>query len=165
MDDSIVYFPYRVLKYASLFFFLFGLFFTFILGKQTAPIFNLQGLIFVGVVIVCFVIAIYFYVASNYHIIFYNDGLRVFDLKHRNGIYLSWGELRYAYYVRNYRNFIGLVLSPNKLDIKRAKKFFNLDITLLLIRNSCVIIPMPLAHPEKIEELIDSKVENVNKDG
>ena len=165
MDDSIVYFPYRVLAYASFFFFSFGVFFTFVLGKQTASLFDLKVLIFLAVVIVCFVIAVCFYVASNYHIIFYNDGLRVFDLKHRNGIYLSWRELKYAYYVRNYRNFLGLVISPNKLDIKKAKRIFDWDITLLLIRKSCVIIPMPFTHPEKIEEFIDSKVENINKTG
>lgn len=163
MDAAIVYYPYRIHIYFSPFMMFGGIFMTVILGYHL-PVFDFGTILLFAMSLLCFSLAIYLFITSKHHIIFDIDGLKVFDTKHRNGMYFKWEELKYAYYVKDFKNHFILVISYNELKLKNIKRMNYKNLTGKLVVNSCIIVPfVPNSPPKKLTELIEHKVKNVDK--
>lgn len=62
------------------------------------------------------------YDSSNLAVAFEQKGLRILGGSYKDYRYILWEEVPYAYYVRNYRGNLFLVLSPKALSPDEAKK-------------------------------------------
>ena len=121
MNDNFIYRPYRsslcilpfTVAIAVANFFLAGI--TLPQGDFTLFIFLLIGfLVLYAAKIV--------YDTMRMVILFDVDGLQVIGTQPKNDSYFSWKDISFTYCVRNYRGFYFLVLSPETLTSKEAKR-------------------------------------------
>jgi len=104
------------------------------------------------------------YDSSNVSILFERDGLRIVGGKHSNYRYIPWEKVSYAYYIRNYKGHLFLVLSLKELSSKEAKRFVNKGAnTSKIYFDSVVVIYIDfLQNVEPIKEFISNHVVHIN---
>lgn len=122
------------------------------------------GVFWVAIGIVCTYLTKVLYDSSNISVVFEQEGLRIVGGSYNDYRYLLWEEVSNAYYVRNFRGFLFLVLSPKVLDSKAAKKLINrgANLSKICIDDVVVIHIDDLQNVSQIKELIDSHVVQVD---
>ena len=110
-----------LLIFALLCFFLSGFF--IILDIRVGLIFLFFGLFFL-------IFSKFFYDISNIIIILESKGLRIIDRKFKDYKYYFWDRHSHAYYIRNYKNFLYLILSSERLSHEEAKFYVKRSETL-----------------------------------
>lgn len=122
------------------------------------------GVFWVAIGIVCTYLTKALYDSSNISVVFEQEGLRIVGGSYNDYRYLLWEEVSNAYYVRNFRGFLFLVLSPKALDSKAAKKLINrgANLSKICIDDVVVIHIDDLQNVSQIKELIDSHVVQVD---
>lgn len=74
----------------------------------------------VAIGIVCTYLTKVFYDSSNIIVVFEQEGLRIVGGRYNDYRYLLWEEVSNAYYVRTFRGFLFVVLSPKALSPKEV---------------------------------------------
>lgn len=116
------YRPYREYRVLSMFFIMFAILFVVFAGVIIFA--NVwAGLIFLFSGVFFLLVAKWLYDISGIVIILEQQGLHIVDRKHKDGQYYSWETLSCAYYIRNFKNFLFLILSPKKLSCEEASFF------------------------------------------
>lgn len=111
-----------------------------------------------GMGIISIVLTKVLYDCSNIMVLFEEEGLRVTGGKYNNYWYALWKEFPYAYYARNYKGFLFLVLSPKALSQKEAKRFANRGSNSMRICVDYVaVIPMDNQQIQKVKNFLESK--------
>lgn len=107
-----------------------------------------------------FLLAKTLYDSSNIIIIFENEGLRIAGGKHNNYHYTLWEDINYAYYARNFKGHLFLILSPESLSQKQVKHFMNrgANTSRICVDSVMVIHIDELQDITKLRELINNKV-------
>ena len=118
----------------------------------------------VAIGIVCTYLTKVLYDSSNIAVVFEQEGLRIVGDSYKDYRYLLWEEVSNAYYVRNFRGFLFLVLSPKVLDPKEAKKLTNrgANLSKVCIDDVVVIHIDDLQNVSEIKELIDNHVVQID---
>ena len=88
------------------------------------------GLIFLFSGLFFLIFSKLFYDISNIIIIVESQGLRIIDRKCKDCKNYFWGSLSYAYYIRNYKNFLYLILSSKRLTYEDANFYVKRSETL-----------------------------------
>ncbi len=122
------------------------------------------GVFCVAIGIVCTYLTKVLYDSSNMAVVFEQKGLRIVGGSYNDYRYLLWEEVSNAYYVRNFRGFLFLVISPKVLGPQEAKKLANrgANLSKICIDDVIVIHIDYLQNVSQIKELIDSHVLQVD---
>ena len=114
------YRPYREYRVLSMFFIMFAILFVVFAGVIIFA--NVwAGLIFLFSGVFFLLVAKWLYDISGIVIILEQQGLHIVDRKHKDGQYYSWETLSCAYYIKNFKNVLFLILSPEKLSREEAR--------------------------------------------
>ena len=114
------YRPYREYRVLSAFFLTLAILFVVFTGVIIfANVWVGLILLFAGVLFL--LVAKWLYDISGIAIILDMEGLYVIDRKHKNGQHCSWETLSCAYYIKNFKNVLFLILSPEKLSREEAR--------------------------------------------
>ena len=113
--------------------------------------------------IVCTYLAKVLYDSSRIAVVFEQEGLRIIGSSYNDYRHLLWKEVSNAYYVRSFRGFLFLILSPKVLDHKEAKKLTKrgANSSKICIDDVIVIHIDDLQNVSQIKELIDNHVTQV----
>lgn len=116
------YRPYQAYRIISWLFFILAIAFIFFAG---VVIFSniCAGLIILFSGVFFLLVAKWLYDTSNIVIILDMQGLHMIERKCKDSQYYSWETLSCAYYIRNFKNFLFVVLSSEKLSREEARFF------------------------------------------
>jgi len=103
------------------------------------------------------------YGSSKKVVIFDQNGMWILGSSHDQR-YIPWSELTYGCYTRNFKNSEFLVLSPNFLSLKEAKRFANkgANFSRLLIDDVVVIYLDFLQDVTQIKCFVESHIERID---
>lgn len=162
MNNTYSYRPYRshtcflrfVIPVAMLAFFAAGYCFQYV---GVCVFFTVIGL-------VCTYLTKMLYDSSNMAVVFEKEGLRTIGSSYKDYRHFLWEEVLNAYYVRNFRGFLFLVISPKALKPKEAKFFANkgANLSKICIDDVAVIYIDDLQNVSQIKEIIDTHVAHVD---
>lgn len=124
MNDIITYRPYGSHARSLPFTVPVGML-AFMAAGYCLPFWGFESFILVAIGIACTWLTKVLYDSANTVVFFEKEGIRIAGGRYNNYRYIAWGELQYAYYVRNLKGHLFLVLSPRKLNQKEAKAFAN----------------------------------------
>ena len=127
---------------------------------------NIESTVFFLVFgILCFWLTKKLYDTSNMIVSFEWEGVRITGGKFDNYCYASWEEMEYAYYARNFKGHLFLVLSPKALSEKQVKQFVNRAVNSYKLCVDFVIVIHidAMQDVSQIKERISSKVSNIQK--
>lgn len=163
MNNTIIYRPYRSHVWFIFFTVPIGIFAFVAAGYcLQAPGANVIFFVVMGALSVWLTKALY---DSSKTIIFFEpDGLWVSGVGCDNCRHILWEELSNAYYVRNFRGFLFVVLSTKALSPQEAKKLANrgANLSKICIDDVVVIHIDDLQNVSQIKELIDNHVLHVD---
>ena len=113
---------------------------------------------------VCIWLTKVLYDSSRRAVIFEQNGLRIIGGSYFDYRYIPWEGLTYGCYTRNYKGHLFLLLSPNVLNPKEAKRFANqgANSSRLFIDYVVVIYLDILQDVAQIKKLIDSQLVQVD---
>ena len=122
MVDVIVYRPFKLYIWLLLFTIPLGVIAFFASGfcVQYGSICTIV-LFIIG--IVCVWLTKVLYTSSNIVVLLEREGLRIMGSRYKDYRYVSWEEVLYAYYARNFKGHLFLLLSPRPLVSKEIKRF------------------------------------------
>lgn len=124
MNNIIIYRPSKSQNWAIILAFFIAVFWFCVAGLYlTISVFITCILLVAGVMSIW--LSAFLYNVGNICIFFENDGLRIAGGSYKNYSYIPWGNFKYAYYTKNFRNFSFLVLSPKELSLKEARNYAN----------------------------------------
>lgn len=131
----------------------------FVIIGHRLPNFDFGSCFFLVNAVLSFWAAKRVYDASNIAVFFEPDGLRITGGSHKNYRYFPWNQFAYAYYTRNFKGHLFLVLSPRVLSKKQVKQYVNhSSIASKLCIDSVIVICFDfLQDLSQIEALVDSK--------
>ncbi len=157
MNDAIVYHPYKAQTWPLVFTLPVGIL-AFVGAGYCLPFSGVSVLCLTGIGIVCIWLSKVLYDSSKKAVIFEQNGLRIIGGSYFDYRYIPWGELKYGYYTRNYKGHLFVVLSPNVLNSKEAKRFANqgANSSRIFIDYVVVIYLDALQDVAQIKNLIDS---------
>lgn len=163
MNETIIYCPYKSQTWALIFTIPIGLL-AFVGAGYCLSLSGISAISFVGIGIICIWLTKMIYDSSNKAVFFEQKGLRIVGGNYKDYRYILWEELTYAYFARDFKGHLFLVLSPNALNSKEAKRFANRGANLSQICvDSVVVIYMDVVqNVSQLKELIDNYVENVD---
>lgn len=120
MNDQIVYYPYRTYKWFVLIMSFSGVIH---LVAAVLCICDTWALSYLFAIIGGFslYLAVVLYNTSTIRVVFNSHGLIIKEKKRATERECFWEDFSYAYYIRNYKGHLFLVLSYKKLDNKKAK--------------------------------------------
>lgn len=104
---------------------------------------------------------------SNIIVFFEPECLRIVGGKRDSYCCIPWGKITHAYYMRNYKGVLHLILSPETLDKKQVKKRIKKLTISAKLHIDAVVIPVSAltdADTKKISEIntfIEQKIENI----
>jgi len=154
MNDTIVYRPHKT-EIWELFLVLPMEIFAFVVAGCFLPVSIIGFLCSIGVGITCIWLTKEIYDSIKKAIIFEQNGLRIIGSSFLDYHYVPWEKLTYRYYIRNYRGHLFLLLSPNVLNFKEAKRFANKGVFSSRIFIDCVVvIHLGIQDKTQIKELI-----------
>ena len=162
MNDMIAYRPYQVHRWLGLFMALYvPIFFAIAVWCFVEADWGL-GLSFAAMSVMFAVGMVISYNTSKIEVVFDRQGVKTFGKKDRNPLCVGWESLPYAYY-SYYRGHSFLLLSPNSLDKKRARRFASRGSYAGKVCIDGVWVIYMNAHKDvaSIKELVTSHVENV----
>lgn len=163
MNDIIFYRPYKTQIWAMIFVVFVGIL-SFVGVGYCLPLLGLSVLCLVGIGTACIWLTKVLYDSLNKAVFLEKEGLRIVGDTCSNHRYMPWNELTYAYYVKNYKGHLFLVLSPKVLNAKEAKHFANrgANSSRICIDNAVVIYIDMLQDVSQLRELIDRYVVHVS---
>lgn len=123
VNKDFIYQPHRTQKYMSVFIAMQGIFLFVIAGAAIRDI-GIATVFFIGIGFVAMYLAKELYDSSKITVFVCEDGLRIAGCKHESK-YFPWDVFSYTYYAKNFKGFLFLVLSPDPLSTKAAKKLAN----------------------------------------
>lgn len=124
MNDTIFYRPYRSHVWFLSFTMPVGML-AFVAAGYCLPYWGFRVLILATIGIACAWLTKWLYDSSNSAVFFEQKGIRIIGGSYKDYQYVLWEEVQFAYYVRNYKGHLFLVLSPKALSPKKAKKLAN----------------------------------------
>ncbi len=126
---------------------------------------DIHILLFLVIGIISFCLTKVLYDSSNVTILLGQDGVRVCGGRHSGYHYLSWEDLEYAYYARNYKGFLFLVLSPHLLSQEEVKRVVNVgaNSSKIFVESVIVIHLDATQNVTQLEELIASKATHIDR--
>ena len=163
MNDAIVYRPYKAQTWPCVFALPVGIL-AFVGAGFCLSFSFVSVLCLIGVGMVCIWLTKVLYDSSKRAVIFEQNGLRIIGGSYFDYRYIPWGELTYGCYTRNYKGHLFLLLSPNVLSLKEAKRFANqgANSSRIFIDYVVVIYLDVLQDIAQIKELIDSHLVQVD---
>ena len=163
MNNTIIYRPYKTQTWL-LFFTIPIEILTFVGAGYCLPLSGVSVLCLTGIGIASIWLTKVLYDSSKRAVFFEQKGLRIIGGSYFDYRYVPWGELAYAYYARNYKGHLFLVLSPNALSTREVKRFANQGATSsrIFIDYVVVIYIDILQDVSQIKELIDNHVVHVD---
>ena len=161
MRDSIIYYPYRAHRWFSPFLFVFGLCAFFLIGYC----FSVRDWLVLFLVIagvLCVFLSKFLYDSSHVSICFNDEGILIIGDKKVKYCYVDWEDINYAYYAKNIKGPLFLVLSPKSINEKQVKQFVKQSANL---SRPCidfvVVIYMDITQDvSRIKELVNNKIDN-----
>lgn len=163
MNNITIYRPYKVHARILPFTVTVGVF-AFIAMGYCIPYWEFGVSLWVVMGVGCIWLTKVLYDTSNLTVIFEQQGLRIVEGRYNNYRYVLWEELLYAYYVRNFKGHLFLVLSTNALSPKEAKRFANIAATSsrICIDDVLVIYINFFQEVSQIKELINSHIIHID---
>lgn len=163
MNDAIVYRPYKTQSWPLVLTLPVGILAFW--GAGYCLSFSYVGVLsLIGVGAACIWITKVLYDSSKKAIIFELNGLRIIGGSYSDYRYVSWEKLAYGCYAKNYKGHLFLLLSPNMLNAKEAKRFANrgANSSRIYIDSVVVIYLDRLQDVSQIKKLIDSHLAHVD---
>ena len=162
MNEIIIYRPYRSYAWFLPFIIPVGVL-AFVAAGYCFP-HGGSSIFWTAIGIVCTWLTKVFYDSSNVVVAFEQEGLRIIGGRYNDYRYVLWDNVSNAYYVRNSRGFLFLVLSPKALSPKEAKNLANRGAhsSKMCIDNVVVIHIDDLQNASQIKERIVHKVFHVD---
>lgn len=159
MDHSVSYRPFRTYNCFVPFVSGTGVFFIICVGYCLFPP-HWHMLMFLLISILCFWLSKVLYDSSNIIVLFEQEGLRIIGEKNNRHQYFSWTALEFAYYSRNYKGHLFLVLSPRELSQGEVKAYTNRGAnSLRLCVDSVVVIYIDtIQNTKPIKDVVSKKV-------
>lgn len=163
MNDAIVYRPYKAQTWPLVFTLPVGIL-AFVGAGYCLPFSGVSVLCLIGVGMACIWLTKVLYDSSKRAVIFEQNGLRIIGGSYFDYRYIPWGELTYGCYTRNYKGHLFLLLSPNVLNSKEAKRFANqgANWSRIYIDYVVVIYLDVLQDVTQIKKIIDSQLVQVD---
>ena len=163
MHNIIIYRPYKTQIWPVLFTIPAGIF-AFVASGYCLPLSRISVLCLVGIGIACICLTKVLYDSANKAVFFEEKGLRIIGSCYVNYQYIPWEELAYAYYTRNYKGHLFLVLSPKMLSLKEAKHFANRGAILSQIYINYVVVLYIdiLQDVSNLRRLIDEHIAHID---
>lgn len=163
MHNAIVYRPYKAQSWPLAFTLPVGIL-AFLGAGYCFSFSGVSVLCLIGVGLACIWLTKVLYDSSKKAVIFEQNGLRIIGGSYFDYRYISWGELMYGCYTRNYKGHLFLLLSPNVLNAKEAKRFANqgANSSRIYIDDVVVIYLDVLQDVAQIKKLIDSHLSQVD---
>lgn len=162
MKNTVVYRPFRSHSWlATATACLVG--FAFVVAGWTFPDFKFV-IFFFAMGIVSIWLTKVLYDSSNITICFEDGGLRVFDGGHKECQYLLWEKLPYAYYVRNLKGHLYVVLSPKEIDLKQVRYYVNKSSNSFRVMIDYVVVFHIdiLQNASELKEMIDNRIKHTD---
>lgn len=165
MNNTIIWRPYRHQAWVLLFTMPICILYFVFTGYGITDL-GLKVLFFAVPGIVCVLFTKCIYDTSNIAVIFEQDGFRIVERNYRDYRYVSWKEFSFAYYARNFKGHLFLVLSPKKLSSEEVKQLAKRSANSIKISvNEAVVFPVDfLKDSSSVKTLIDSHVINLIED-
>lgn len=162
MKDTIIYRPYRSHAWFIPFTIPVGML-AFVAAGYCFPYVRFS-IFWVAIGVVCAYLTKVFFDSSNIAVVFEQEGLRIVGGSYKDYRYLLWEEVSNACYVRNFRGFLFLVLSPKAISPKEAKYFAKrgANLSKICIDDVVVIHIDMLQDVSQIKELIANHVAHVD---
>ena len=156
MDNSILYRPYKSQSWPLIFLLPVGIL-ALIGAGYCFSYSSVNAFCLIGVGLTCIWLIKVIYDSSKKAVIFEQNGLRIIGGSYFDYRYISWGEVTYGCYTRNYKGHLFLLLSPNVLNAKEAKHFANqgANSSQIYIDNIVVIYLDVLQDVSQIKKFID----------
>ena len=163
MDKTIIYRPFKSHTYFLPFTICVGVL-AFVTTGYCLPFWSIGVLIPTALGVISTWLTKVLYDSANIAIFFEKEGLRVVGRRYNEYRYILWEELLYAYYVRNLKAHLFLVLSPKPLSSIEAKDFANQGANLLkvCIDDVVVIHIDAIQNVSPLKELIADHVSHVD---
>ncbi len=163
MSDTILYCPYKKHLWSCVLAASMGVF-AFIGAGYCLPLSWVSVLFLTGMGIACLWLTKVIYDSTKRAVCFDSKGLQIIGgsyLEHRT---ILWEKLTYAYYARSYKGHLFLVLSPNVLSSKEAKRFANqgANSSQIYIDGVVVIYMDVLQDVSQLRALIDNQILRVD---
>ena len=162
MNDSIIYRPYKSDTWALAFSLPMGVFAFAVAG---CCLFSSLGCAIVFLVggMMCIWSTKVIYDSSKRAVIFEQNGLRIIGGSYSEYRYISWEEVTHGYYVRSYRGVLFLLISPNALNFKEAKRFANKGAcSSRIFIDPVVVIPLDFNKEEEIKKFVEIHLTQVD---
>lgn len=162
MNNTIIYRPYKVYRWALPFTVIIGVL-SFAVSGCCAPYWGCGVLIPVAIGLMCLWLTRKMYNASNMAVFLEPEGLRLVGGRFDDYRYVCWEEVSNAYYARTFRGFMFLVLSPKSLNSNEVKRLVNRGAhsSKLCIDDAIVIYIDSQQEDIRIKEHIDKYVSHV----
>lgn len=163
MNDVIIYRPFRSHVWALFFTIPVGML-AFLAAGFCLWYWSFSIIVLSTVGIVCIWLTKVLYDSSNIVVIFEREGLRITGSRYKDYRYVPWKEVSYAYYVRNFKGHLFLLLSPKSLTSKETKKLVNrsANSSTICIDNVLVIYVDILQDTTHLKERIAYNVLNID---
>lgn len=120
----------------------------------------IASICFIGAGVICILLTKVVYDSSKRFLVFEQEGLRIVGSGHSDYRYMPWEVLIHGYYVRNYKGHLFLILSPNVLNVKAAKRLVwrGANSSRICIDDTVVIFLDDLQNTAQIKELISEHI-------
>ena len=94
------------------------------------------------------------------NILFYHDGIRIHESKHKGIFDFTWEQVRYGYHTKNFKGHSFFLLAPNKLTEKQLHQYTNKSAnTDSVCIDDIVVFPIENSqYSSELERFIYSKV-------
>jgi hypothetical protein len=161
MKNSIVYRPHQSDIYFAWTILAVGIL-SFVALAHCLPAFNAVSCLYTGMGILSMWLAKTLFDSSQRRLVFEPEGIRLTDSKNNNHL-VPWNKYIYAYFERNYKGHLFLVLSPQVLHLQQAKSFANqaANTSKVFVDNVCVIYLNNSPTSLEIEKIIKQTVLHV----
>jgi len=155
MNNSITYYPYKKYKYFYIFVRVLQVLVLFLL--LTTVLWGDGKCIFeAGMLLVCEILCVVLHREGSIRFVFNDEGIKVFQ---KNNLVLAcdWFQLKYAYYTKNKRGFLHVVLTDKMVNDDCIKRYTHC--CLGKYRNILAIYLDMTQDVSQIEEIIRRKVQ------
>lgn len=162
MNHRIIYRPYQSNIYFAIAIIACGIFSLIALGHCLLVVKPITFL-FAGMCILSFWLAQMLINSAQQRLIFEPEGIHATGGKN-NGKFVPWNKFTYAYFERNYKGHLFLVLSPQMLHSQQTKSLTNrgANTSRIFVDNACVIFLNNSSTSLRIEELIKQTVLHID---
>lgn len=159
MDSTIIFQPYQKQTWPLLFTVPISVL-AFVCAGYFLYFSLIASICLLGVGIICTCLTKVVYDSSERFLSFERDGLRIVGCGHSDYRYMPWETLTHGSYVRNYKGHLFLILSPNVLNVKEAKRLVwrGANSSRICIDDTVVIFLDDLQNTAQIKELISEHI-------